>query len=64
MGVCIEWEQAWCIMWSATWLPLGLDCLPRGLGSGEGRRGEWGVSRGRAKLDVLALASLPMATCG
>ena len=31
-------------MWSATWLPLGLDCFPRGLGSGEGRRGEGGVS--------------------
>ena len=44
MGVCTEWEQGWCIVWSATWLPLGLDCFPRGLGSGEGRRGEGGVS--------------------
>ena len=44
MGVCTEWEQGWSIVWSATWLPLGLDCFPRGLGSREGRRGEGGVS--------------------
>lgn len=62
VGVCAGLERGWCIVWYATWLPLGLDLYShrtREGGREEGRRGErGGFSRGRAKQGVLALAGL------